>query len=387
MQMMISQSAVLTQPSPVSSNSQKATSASSLFSQLLASTSVIKEENGDGLGGIILNLLSEVPELDWDAEAIDSENVQTILNEMPPEMKEMLEKLLQEQINLSEVAVNPAQEMKLALLLQAIVNDQNGTLSPTGQKQVSAIIEKWFPGLKLDQKDSITKQVEQIFGQVKKLLNDESTQDKTAFLKVTETLTAVKKVQSYADQAFQRFVPTKQTEQTVSSIKELQTVQSPLTPLEQWTLKVPVSQGEGQKEQFIRDVQRIITSGKIIVNEAGFTKMHIRLTPEHLGTVEIQLIQKHGEIAAKIIASSQGAKEALDGQLTQLKQAFSSQNIDFEKVEVFVKSDEQSFEFHDQGNQGYEDQQQSTDKGTDETELENLSFEEQLSQMVLNEKV
>ncbi|MDM5316527.1 flagellar hook-length control protein FliK [Fictibacillus sp. b24] len=387
MQMMISQPAVSTQSSPLSSNSQKATSASSLFSQLLTSTGVIKEENGDGLGGIILNLLSEVPELDWDAEAIDSENVQAILNEMPPEMKEMLEKLLQEQIDLSEVAVNPAQEMKLALLLQAIVNDQNGTLSPTGQKQVSAIIEKWFPGVKLDQKDSITKQVEQILGQVKKLLNDESTQDKAAFLKVTETLTAVKKAQSYADQAFQRYVPTKQTEQTVSSIKELQTVQSPLTPLEQWTLKVPVSQGEGQKEQFVRDVQRIITSGKIIVNEAGFTKMNIRLTPEHLGTIEIQLIQKHGEIAAKIIASNQGAKEALDGQLTQLKQAFSSQNIEFEKVEVFVKSDEQNFEFHDQGNQGYEDQQQTSESGKDETELENLSFEEQLSQLVLNEKV
>ncbi|KZE65873.1 hypothetical protein AWM68_05705 [Fictibacillus phosphorivorans] len=385
MQVMISQPAASTQASTVSSN--QSTTNISFFSQLLASTGVVKEESGDGLGGLILNLLSDVAEVEWDAEALHSEDVQAIMNELPPEVKEILEKLLQQQIDISEVAVNPAPEMKLAVLLQVVFNDGNETISETGQKQLVAIFEKWFPGVKIDQKDSLTKNVEQIFGQVKKLLNEQTTQDGNSFLKVMDTLTTAKKVQSFAEQAFQRYVPTKHTEQTVSSTKELQTVQSPLSPLEQWTLKVPVSEGEVQKEQFVREVQRIITSGKLIVNEAGFTKMQIRLTPEHLGTIEIQLVQRHGEIAAKIIASSQGAKDALDGQLSQLKQAFSSQNIDFEKVEVFVNGDDQTFEFHDQGNQGYEDQQQSTDKDTDETELESLSFEEQLSQLVLNEKV
>ncbi|WP_233096572.1 flagellar hook-length control protein FliK [Fictibacillus halophilus] len=385
---MISQPAVSgAQTSPVSVSSQKGNGIDSLFSQLLASSGVESEQLPEDLGDMIASILGGVEGLEWNSDLLNNENVQSLLSELPPEMKEVIEKLLESEIDFSDIAVNPTPEMKLALLLQFAFSKETGPLSQKDQKQITEIIGRWFPGVKLDQKDSITKQTEQIFGELKKLLSESSDKDKNTFLKVFETLSAEKKVKSFADHAFQRFVPTKLIEQNVSAPKELQTVQAPLSPLEQWTLKVPVSEGEGQKEQFVREVQQIISRGKLFVTESGFTKMQIQLTPEQLGKIEIHLIQKHGEITAKIIASSQGAKDALESQLTQLKQAFTSQDIDFKKIDVFLNGDEQTFDFRDQNNQDHEDQEHADENVSEDEKSDHLSFDEQLSQVVLNEKV
>ncbi|WP_286166418.1 flagellar hook-length control protein FliK [Bacillus sp. E(2018)] len=386
---MISQPAVSSVQSSVGSGpSQKSSKIDALFSQLLASSATETENVTEGLGDMIASILGSIEDLEWSSDLLKNETVQSLLNDLPPEMKEVVEKLLESEIDLSEIATNPTPEMKLALLLQVVVNEETKPFSQKDQKQITDMISRWFPGVKLDQKDSLTKQTEQIFGEIKKLLSESSSHDKNTFVKIIETLSVEKKVKSFADQAFQRYVPTtKSMEPSVSASKELQTLQSPLSPIEQWTLKVPVTGGEGQKEQFVREVQQIISRAKLFVTESGFTKMQIRLTPEHLGNIEIQLIQKHGEITAKIIASSQGAKDALDSQLTQLKQAFTSQDIDFEKIDVFLNGDEQTFDFRDQNSQEYEDQQHAEENMSEDEKSDQLSFDEQLSQLVLNEKV
>jgi flagellar hook-length control protein FliK len=388
MQVMMAQVSAPVQMTPGSKQTSKT---QSLFSQLLLPAEPLPSESSEGMSGnlaeIIANLFSSKEEIEhfWNPEAVEDQEVQALLNELPAEIKEMIETLINEQISGKENIHTPAPEMKLAFLLQAMFNDQQHMLSQPQKKELTQLIEKWFPGLKLENKGSLPKQIEQIFSQIKKLMNESGSTDKNNSLyKIMEQLSVVKKVQTFAEQAFQRYVPVKQTEHVS---KEFQTVQSPLSPLEQWTLKVPASTEEGQKHQFVRELQQIITRGKLMVNEAGFTKMQIKLTPENLGTIEIQLIQKHGEIAAKIIASSQAAKDALDGQLTQLKQAFAGQNIEFEKLEVIFQKEEQSFQFHDQERQNQEEQHQSNDKETEDSDSSNLSFEEQLSQMVLNEEV
>jgi flagellar hook-length control protein FliK len=387
MQVMIAQ---VSAPVQMTQGSKQTSSTHSLFSQLLIPADQMPSETsdaaGENLAEIIANLLSSTEEIEhfWNPEAAEDEDVQALLNDLPKEIKEMIEALMSEQLGGKENLQILAPEMKLAILLQSMFRDQQNLLSQPQKKELAQLIEKWFPELKLDRKEALPKQVEQLFGHVKKLMNENGSTDKNSFYKIMEQLSTVKKVQTFAEQAYQRYVPVKQTELTS---KEFQTVQSPLSPLEQWTLKVPASQEEGQKQQFVREIQQIITKGKLMVNEAGFTKIQIKLTPEHLGSIEIQLIQKHGEIAAKIIASSQAAKDALDGQLTQLKQAFAGQNIEFEKLEVIIQKEDQSFQFHDQERQNHEEQHQPNDRETEDSDNNNLTFEEQLSQMVLNEKV
>ena len=66
----------------------------------------------------------------------------------------------------------------------------------------------------------------------------------------------------------------------------------------------------------------------------GVNKLLIKLNPEHLGSLRIELIQKDGMMTAKILATSAQAKDMLEKQIHGLKQAFNGQNIQIEKIEV-----------------------------------------------------
>ncbi|WNB90400.1 flagellar hook-length control protein FliK [Bacillus sp. NEB1478] len=368
---------------------KKAGDATNLFSQILGTTEESGSQNNNGIGAIIQSVLTvkDILDLFCSDHAIENEDIESILNELPPEIKELLEEKLDEPIDANDLLNNPGPEMKIVFLLQALYNEQNQLISEPMKKEINILVGKWFPNLKVDPKDSLTRQVKQVIEQVMQQMDAQGKQDKTSFHKAVESLNAEKKLLSFAEQAFQRYVPTKQNDQKGPALKELQNFQSALQPLEQLVLKVPVSAEEGQKQQFAREIQQIISKGKIVVSETGFAKMQIKLNPEHLGTIDIQLIHKQGEITAKIIASSHAAKEALDSHISQLKQAFSGQNIDFEKIEVFIHGEEQAFSFNDQGNQSQEDQNQHGNQSKESSDNSHVTFEEQLSQMVLNEKV
>lgn len=58
------------------------------------------------------------------------------------------------------------------------------------------------------------------------------------------------------------------------------------------------------------------------------------LYPEHLGHLEIKIASQKGQITAQILTDTQVAKEALEGQLTMLKQALQQQGLQVQKIEI-----------------------------------------------------
>jgi flagellar hook-length control protein FliK len=72
-------------------------------------------------------------------------------------------------------------------------------------------------------------------------------------------------------------------------------------------------------------------------------KLNIRLTPEHLGTLNIELISKNGELSAKIMTSSLGAKEMMESHIHLLKNNLSTSHIQLDRVVVVDQSPEQGF--------------------------------------------
>lgn len=62
--------------------------------------------------------------------------------------------------------------------------------------------------------------------------------------------------------------------------------------------------------------------------------MFLRLNPENLGSLRIELIQKDSQLTARILTSTGAAKEMLDSQVNGLKQALHSQNIQVERIEI-----------------------------------------------------
>lgn len=132
-------------------------------------------------------------------------------------------------------------------------------------------------------------------------------------------------------------------------------------------------------EQLISQFEKILSNSQMI--KTGNTqRLFIKLNPEHLGKLQIELIQKDSAMIAKITAASSQAKELLESQLQQLKSAFGAQNIQLDKIEISMQSNQQEKFLHkdsQQDSKGQEQQEHSRQKEQDSEEF-SLSFAEAL---------
>lgn len=137
-----------------------------------------------------------------------------------------------------------------------------------------------------------------------------------------------------------------------------------------------------QASKFVEEFQAVMNRAQFASNAAG-TRMLIKLYPEHLGTIRIELIQKDGMLSAKLLASNALGKQMLDSTLHQLKQGLANQNIQLDRVDVTqalseTNKGERGHQFS--GQQSSNEQKSENDerqKNVDET----VSFEELLAEM------
>ncbi|UII57413.1 flagellar hook-length control protein FliK [Cytobacillus spongiae] len=132
-------------------------------------------------------------------------------------------------------------------------------------------------------------------------------------------------------------------------------------------------------EQLIQQFENILSKSKF-TNVGGTQKLFIKLNPEHLGSLRVELIQKDSQLMARILTTTGTAKETLDSQINALKNAFSSQNIQVEKIEISQQSFQQE-RFLNKENQQHQQQKQEKQPDTAQTSTEDegkQSFEETL---------
>lgn len=103
--------------------------------------------------------------------------------------------------------------------------------------------------------------------------------------------------------------------------------------VEQFSLFINKSQGGTTYEQFVKEFANILARSQM-VQTPNMSKLLIKLYPEQLGSLRIEILQQNGVMTARILASTKAAKEILDSQLTGLRQALSNQNLQVEKIEV-----------------------------------------------------
>lgn len=124
------------------------------------------------------------------------------------------------------------------------------------------------------------------------------------------------------------------------------------------------SSNESKARELIRQFTNVLQKSQF--SQALQTKsLTIRLYPEHLGSLRIELVQRDGAMIARILASTSMAKEMLDSQIHQLRQAFVQQNIDVNKLDITFQEDLNKYSSHDQRNNGQEQQNPKEDKGPD----------------------
>ncbi|KHF39776.1 flagellar hook-length control protein FliK [Halalkalibacter okhensis] len=139
---------------------------------------------------------------------------------------------------------------------------------------------------------------------------------------------------------------------------------------------------EMQQQQFLRQLHSILKRGTFIQSPQGAQTLSIKLYPEHLGRLTIQITQQEGLITARIMSSSSATRELVESQLPQLRQAFVQQQLHVDRIEV---SDE-TFEQQQDGESAKDDH--ATNEREDEREEgDSVSFQNILNEVTINEQI
>ncbi|WP_096199364.1 flagellar hook-length control protein FliK [Bacillus sp. FJAT-45350] len=161
----------------------------------------------------------------------------------------------------------------------------------------------------------------------------------------------------------------------------------PMNKTQQLVIHIGESQSkQGQQQQFIRQFQEMISRGTFSNLNNGMQQLTIKLFPEHLGRLDIQLTQMNGVMTARILASSTAARELIESQIHQLRQAFSQQQIQVERIEISHQNQQQLGQTDKDEQQKNNKDQKDDNKQSDDDE-NNDSFEEELKQFSINEEV
>lgn len=343
--------------------------------------------NSDSLEGL-MNLL----QLDTDGLAgsgsLTIEKIAEFLQLDPSELKATIERLLGENLNSNDLWEMLGQiDQQVPEFLKAIMDSLAGAGKVTPQ-QASAVIQL-LKGIELaaPKTDLVLKQELAVF-----TLKD----------MLTKMPTQLEKMMTSNNQSNTPFSLNKgwQTvmlnEQTVVKEKLTQSVaktsETSTTPIigttmnqvktETVTITLPV-QKASQSEVLIKEFQALLNRSQF-GQSGGMTKMLIKMYPENLGTIRVELIQKDGMMTARLLANTALGKEMLDSQLHQLKSAFANANVQVDRLDVTqALQDSNKNDKNQQFNQSFKQQQQNNTNEPNEHEEtpEQASFRDFLMEL------
>lgn len=162
----------------------------------------------------------------------------------------------------------------------------------------------------------------------------------------------------------------------------------PLTKIEQFTLFASKDNKPVDQEQLIKQFTNILSKSQLM-KTPNMNRLMIKLYPEHLGTLRVELVQQNGVLTARMLTSTQTAKEMLDSQLHSLRSAFTQQNIQVDRIDItFQQQDTERFERQQQEQHGQQtsDQQKEKKHNNDEEEQQPV-FSDALQESLLEMKV
>ncbi len=167
------------------------------------------------------------------------------------------------------------------------------------------------------------------------------------------------------------------SEQNQSQILQNSSVQ-PIVSRNVFSLETPETRPNSQSEALLAKLQGLFKQTNF-GQQGGTNRLLVKLNPEQLGQIRIELIQINGVMTARILASTALGKEMLDSQLHQLRQSFNQQNIQVDRIDVTQAvqdpaRNDRSQNFNHQQFKGNDDQQETQEHEHDEQQ----SFQEYL---------
>ncbi|WP_042471922.1 flagellar hook-length control protein FliK [Bacillus ndiopicus] len=206
------------------------------------------------------------------------------------------------------------------------------------------------------------------------------TQVKEAFKQIAAQLQQTTQAQQQAPKqaVFQQVMK----QETDASQQAPVTSQPTPTVVKTVTLTLPAER-PAQSEALIKEIQNLINRSQLS-NTQGTMRLMLKLYPENLGSIRIEIMQKDGMLTARLLATTAAGKELLDSNLQQLKTAFVAQNIQMERIDVSQALQDAERNMRDQSffNNFFKQQNEEQEAQTDEEDDDKKSFSEFLNEEV-----
>ncbi|MDQ0253710.1 flagellar hook-length control protein FliK [Evansella vedderi] len=113
------------------------------------------------------------------------------------------------------------------------------------------------------------------------------------------------------------------------------------------------------EQQLLRQIQQILARSQLQQLGNGVQQLTVKLHPQSLGRLDITIQQVNGVMVAKMMTTTSIAKDLIEGQLSQLRQAFAGQQIHVDRIEV-TQQQQGNLPFHKQSEDGSSNQQEES---------------------------
>jgi len=324
---------------------------------------------GEGGKAVAIDEMLNLENL-MDAVGIDSEQLQKLVQQLLGEDKAASD--VWELLALVD-AQAPMLQAQVVTALQG-----EGQVTP---KEATQLLQVLKLAQLVGQKTDLIAPQESVLTNIKSLLTTMQTQVET--LQSAQQITT-KTTVTLPLQGFQQVVQQVQvTKQTDTSANEMVTANTIQTKADSFQVTLPAAK-PAQSEALLKEMQAIINRAQIS-NAQGITRLTLKLYPENLGTIRIELVQNDGVLTARLLASTAHGRELLDSQAHQLKQAFVQQNIQVDRLDIAQSLQDADRQQRDQSffNNFFKQQQEDDQEQKSEDDDESKSFSEYL----INEEV
>ncbi|MGE7089891.1 flagellar hook-length control protein FliK [Lysinibacillus sp. NPDC048646] len=314
-------------------------------------------------------------------EMLNLDDLMAALNIDAEQLQKLVQQLLGEEQQASDVWELLALVDAQAPLLQTqVVSALQGEEEVT-PKEVTQLLQVLKLAELVGRKTDLTASQENLLSNSKNFLTTMQTQIETiqTALQVTTKTTVSLPLQGF-QQVVQQVQVTKQTDTSANEMVTSNTVQ---TKADTYQVTLPAAK-PAQSEALLKEMQAIINKAQIS-NAQGITRLTLKLYPENLGTIRIELVQNDGVLTARLLASTAHGRELLDSQAHQLKQAFVQQNIQVDRLDIAQSLQDADRQQRDQSffNNFFKQQQEEEQEQKNEDDDDSKSF----SDYLVNEEV
>lgn len=323
--------------------------------------------------------------LQKDELLVDSNDLHQLLNKLLSKLEDLQEKPDQKQ-DVWEILANvmeQPQNLVDSILLTLNGQASNKVPSPVEAKQAVELLKVVQL---IGNKSDLTFKQETTLFDLKQTL--ETLKENLTNLSLTQSRNSTPVTKAFIQQVIMNQSVTKvMSTEVVTESKETTSVNqgqttTVQTKVETVSMTLP-TQKSAQSEEFLKELQKVMNRVQF-GQAAGANRLVIKLYPEQLGTIRIELIQKDGILTAKMLASTALGKELLDTHSGQLRQGLANQNIQIEKLEITQALQDAAKQ---EKNQGFQDstfkqhrQQDQQEEDSDVTDTQ-TTFQEFLSEI------